>query len=230
MSNPQFNNYYLTAAEAKLLNDIYARAHKKYTTGSSIKVATAEPLSHGEAVELANLELANVRAQTIARFDTRENAINENYQRSVDKANSEGQKRGLANSTIVLHQLARALNAKQQRIEKLTTDRTLALAKFDMGGEHMNRITKRIMRENANLARVIHDVEKFQFNNVVNNNLISPTLAQKHIDDEVYAEYLHFLLQFQGPDALAYVNTDPLFFNNLSPTYYARLKTAIQAR
>jgi len=53
---------------------------------------------------------------------------------------------------------------------------------------------------------------------------------QKAMDEEVYAEYLRFLLALSPEVALAHVDHDPLFLYNLSTTYFQKLLAKMEKR
>jgi len=206
---------WLSEKDRKRLNDVFARAHKKYF-GWKVSVPGDTPMTSAEAHTAAreSLEQQNAlrRAEINARHDARVLAIN-------TQANA----RGLITSTIVLQQLQQA---------QYNRDRALAL--FETVTEQRIRTTARqIMASELGRVRLQMQADRDGQNMVFERTRVGgipQADLQRAVDEEVYAEYLRFLLALSPEVALAHVDHDPLFLFNLSTPYFNRLKAEMERR
>lgn len=206
---------WLSEKDKKYLNDIYAKAYKKYFAWTA-PVPGGKPLSYAEALVAAREELE-------VFYATRRTEIFAKHEARILGINTEANKRGLINSTIVL-----------QQIERAKHERDIALSKFETVTDAKVRIAARkIMTDELGQTRLLaqsdRDALKFALE-LSKVGGISVADLQKAFDEEIYAEYLQFLLALSPEIALAYVNNDPLFFYNLSATYFNKLKAEMDKR
>jgi len=205
---------WLNEKDRKHLNDIYAKAYKKYF-GWTAPTPGGKPLSYAEALVAAREELQRFfvarRAEIHAKHDAR-----------VLSINAEANKRGLITSTVVL-----------QQIERATAERNLALEKFEHVTDAKVRVAARkIMADELAQTRLRVQSDRDALNAFARRSQSGITQAelQRAMDEEVYAEYLRFLLALSPEVALACIDTNPLFFFNLSAAYFNRLKAEMERR
>jgi hypothetical protein len=196
---------YLNEKDRQYLNDIYARAYKKYFAKTAH--IGGKPLPYARALEIAREELETFYAVRIAE-------INAKHDERVLGINTRAAERGILTSTIVLHM-----------IEKAEHDRTLALEKFEtVTDAKVRAAARKIMAEQLGQTRLAVQVDI---------DAIKQTSASdpgKAMNEEVYAEYLRFLLKLDNEVAAAYINDDPLFGYNLSAEYFGKLENEIRKR
>lgn len=206
---------WLPEKDKKYLNDIYAKAHKKYFAWT-VPVSGGKPLSYAEALAAAREELESFYA-------TRRTEIFAKHNAKILGINTEANKRGLITSTIVL-----------QQIERAEQERDLALSKFETVTDAKVRIAARkIMADELGRTRLSVQADKEALKFALERTKVGGIPVadlQKALDEEVYAEYLRFLLALSPDVALAYVDNDPLFFYNLSAIYFNKLKAEMAKR
>ena len=206
---------WLEEKDRKYLNDIYAKAYKKYF-GWTPATSQGVPLTYQEALAVAREELETFyglrRAEIHAKHDAR-----------VLSINTEANRRGLITSTVVLEQIERAMHERDVALEKfgLVTDAKVRAA------------ARKIMAEELGSARLKAQTDRDTLNMILRRTSaggVPQVELQRAMDEEVYAEYLRFLLRLSPEIALATVETDPLFFFNLSAVYFNRLKAEMERR
>lgn len=206
---------WLNEKDRKYLNDIYARCYKKYF-GWTASAPGGQPLSYAEAMNAARDELESF-------YNARRTEINAKHDARVLAINTEANKRGLITSTIVL-----------QQIERAEYERDLALSKFETVTEaRVRAAARKIMADELGIARLSVQADRDALNMLLEKTKsggIPSADIQKAMDEEVFAEYLRFLLDQSPDDALAYVTDDPLFYYNLSQTYFQKLKAQMEQR
>ena len=206
---------HLDEKDRKYLNDIYARAYKKYF-GWTAPTPDGKPLSYAEALTVARDELETFytlrRAEIHAKHDAR-----------VLSINTEANKRGLITSTVVLQQIERAMY-----------ERDLALDKFEhVTDSKVRAAARKLMADELGSARLQMQADRDALNITLRRTQMGgiPNVdLQKAMDEEVYAEYLRFLLALSPDIALAHVDNDPLFLFNLSTIYFNKLKAEMVKR
>lgn len=206
---------WLNEKDKKYLNDVYANAYKKYFSWTA-PTPNGTPLTYQEALVAARDELDIFytvrRAEINSRHDARALAIN-----------TEANKRGLITSTVVLQQLDKAL-----------AERDIALSKFEtVTDAKVRAAARKMMADELGAARLRVQADRGAHDMLLRRNQVGglpQTDLQRAMDEEVFAEYLRFLLSQTPQNALAYVNTDPLFVYNLSQTYYDKLKAQMVLR
>jgi len=206
---------YLCEKDRQYLNDIYARSYKKYF-GFTAPTPDGKPLSYAEALAAARDELETF-------YGLRRAEINAKHYARVIAINTEANKRGLITSTVVLEQIERAMYERDIALEKFehVTDAKVRAAARKMMADELGMTRLRVQSDRDALNMTLRRVQ---------SGGIPPVDLQKAMDEEVYAEYLRFLLALSPEVALAYVDNDPLFLFNLSPTYFTRLQTEINRR
>jgi len=206
---------HLNEKDRQYLNDIYARSYKKYF-GWTAPTPGGKPLSYAEALGVARDELETF-------YSLRRAEINAKHDARVLSINTEANKRGLITSTVVLEQIERAMY-----------ERDIALEKFEhVTDAKVRAAARKMMAEELGLARLGMQADRDALNMTlrrVTSGGIPNVDLQKAMDEEVYAEYLRFLLAQSPEVALAYVDNDPLFLFNLSTSYFNRLHTEIERR
>jgi len=206
---------WLQEKDRQYLNDIYAKAYKKYF-GWTVPAPGGKPLSYKEALVAAREELESF-------YDARRAEINAKHDARVLSINTEANKRGLITSTVVLQQIERAVH-----------DRNLELEKFEHVTDAKVRVAARkIMADELGATRLKMHADRDALNMTlrrVQTGGIPQVDLQRAMDEEVYAEYLRFLLALSPEVALAYVDGDPLFFYNLSTVYFNRLQAEMERR
>lgn len=236
----------LTKKERSYLDQIYANAYKKYycmTTDYGIEMDTsrienAPILSYEDALALGSAQLEAEREHINAVIDGKIAVAETNYNKKAASINTEAQKRGLINSTIVLHGLQSALDEKTAKIESLEEQRTAKLGKLE--GETLERTARKIHSEavrsavaarklNMSIAQAKSTQQARSLTARMRHSL-TPAEAQTKVDEEVYAAYLNFLFGYSVSDALALVTDEPAFGLNLSATYYTKLKQEMSRR
>jgi septal ring factor EnvC (AmiA/AmiB activator) len=196
---------------------------------------TARPMTYGEALIAARESVTQQnevrRTEITARADHKIADITTDYNAAVLSINTEAGKRGLLGSTVVLHQLERALADKVTRIERVEFDRDVALKKYEDATESKIRAeARRIMSSEAAAARLAHEIDNESIERRIKNDVLTATEAQKALDEEVYAEYLRWLLSKPDKTAFLHVTGDPIFYHNLSNAYYNKLVAEIEKR
>jgi len=206
---------WLSEKDRKYLNDIYAKAYKKYF-GWTVATPGGKPLSYAEALTAARDELETSftlrRAEIRARHDAR-----------VLSINTEANKRGLITSTVVLQQIERALQERDAALEKFAT----------VTDAKVRAAARRIMADELGATRLRVQADRDALNVTarrIGSGGIPQVDLQRAMDEEVYAEYLRFLLALSPEVALAHIDTDPLFHFNLSTAYFNRLKAEMERR
>ena len=226
----------LNQTDINYLNEIYARAYKKHFAFST--AVGFAPISYTEAVEAARDELEDFyalrRGEINAKAADRITQITADYETRVIAINNEAAARGLLGSTVVLYQLGQALSDKQAKIDRAEYDRDTALSKFEtVTDAKVRTAARKMMNDNAAAMRLRITADKHTLDMLYRQTSIggfSTIEKQKAMDEEVYGEYLAWLLVKDPQDAFAYVDDDPLFFFNLSTVYYNKLKTEMQTR
>jgi|GEM_PF-5208182 len=206
----------LTETERQLLQEVYTRAYKKYFAFSSTAAGGVVPFNYAEALEVAKAELA--RLDDIKRAE-----IEAKYAARVLTVNTDADKRGLGTSTAALQLTAKA-----------DEERTLALSKLDTASDaRVKALARKMLADNAAVMRLSLTADKNSLDMFVTQSKAggyTDAEKQKAMDEEVYAEYLRFLLGKPPNDAFSIVQSDPLFFYNLSAEYFTRLSKALQDR
>ena len=202
---------FLNETDRKHLNELYARAYKKYFAYTST-IGMGEMLGYSEAIEAARDELE--RYNTAMRTE-----IENKFADRVNAINTEAGKRGLITSTIVLQQL-----------EKAAYEKGLMLLKFEtVSDAKVRTLARKMLSDNMTQIRLSLTADKNSLD-MHNKSSMTQTEKQKAVDEEVYGEYLRWLLSINPDVALSYVTDDPLFYYNLSATYLTKLTTEMQAR
>lgn len=204
----------LNDSDRKYLIEVYARAYKKYFALSGGTGAAV--LNYNEAFEAARDELE-------AYNTARRAEINTKFNERIIAINTEAGKRGLLTSTIVI-----------QQIEKAEYDRTVMLAKFEsVADSQIRALARKMMNDNAALIKAQQKADKDSLDMFAKQSSVggfSTVEKQKAMDEEVYCEYLRFLLSKSPEVALSYIDDDPLFYYNLSSAYYEKLLAEAEKR
>ena len=240
------------------LNGIYARAYKKHFAAATnyVNYKPSVLFTWQEALEIAETELSRTndlrREEINHSYDYRVGLISQRMERNqllyneqVIKINDNAAKRGMITSSVVLYQLEKAAQTHAERqtaavnqIEELEIRRDLALAKCEASiNEKTERNAKKLWNESRKLALAAQKEQGTAQSRSYKDmlalaklKLTIPFNAQQNMDEEVYGEYLEWLLAQVPADALDYVTNEPLFALNLSPTYYAKLLNEVTGR
>jgi hypothetical protein len=206
---------WLAEKDRKYLNDIYAKAYKKYF-GWTASTPGGKPLSYQEAVVVARDELERFHGLRCTEIHAKHDA-------RVLAINTEANKRGLITSTVVLQQIERAMYERDLALEKFgtVTDAKVRAAARKIMAEELANTKLRVQADRDALNMI---TQRARTGGIPQSDL------QRAMDEEVYAEYLRFLLGLSPEVALAHVDNDPLFFFNLSSTYFNRLKAEMERR
>lgn len=236
----------LTSKERSYLNQIYVSAYKKYFTMSTdygiemdaSRIESVEPLTWEESLALATAQLGARRAQINAAYNEKIALAEANHIKTVALLNTEAQKRGLINSTIVVQSLSRAFAEKTAKIELLESERVAKLDKLE--GETLQSLARKIHSDatrNAVSARRLNltiaqskSMQQARSLTARIRNTIQTSESQRLLDEEVYAAYLSFLFGYSVSDALSLINDEPVFGLNLSETYYTKLQQEMARR
>jgi len=196
---------YLNEKDRQCLNDIYARAYKKYF--AKTPAMGGKPLSYAQALTAAREELENFYAVRTAEIHAKHNA-------RVLAINFEADQRGLLLSTIVLQQIAKAEH-----------DRDVALEKFEtVTDAKVRAAARKILAEQMEQTRLVIQSDLAAIRQA---GIADPEIC---MNEEVYAEYLRFLLKLEPEVAVAYLDDDPLFGYNLSELYFRKLEHELRKR
>jgi hypothetical protein len=177
-------------------------------------------LSYAEALTIAREELESFN-------QIRRTEINAKHNARVLLINTEANKRGLITSTIVLQQIERAEN-----------ERDLALSKFEVITDaKVRQAARKLMAEELGMVRLQMQADKDSLDMLIRRTNMGgvPTAdLQRLMAEEVYAEYLRFMLSFSPEVALAIFDNDPIFFYNLQnvggTNYFNKLKDELEKR
>jgi hypothetical protein len=231
---------HLDEADRKFLNEIYARAYKKFfafaTDYADILIPCVIGLDSAREQAQAEYEAYcdHMRDTVNASYRGKVDRIESDYEARVARINDDIYKRGLAEGSAGVWLLARALAGKQARIEEAVVAKDLKLAKLDIDcADKIERRAKKIyneaLRNNIAIAESASIMGSRSLNEAQGLGLTA-VQAQKLLDEEVYAQYLLFLLKFPYDVALGFVDDDPLFNYNLSASYYDRLVGEMEER
>lgn len=205
----------LNDTDRKYLDEVYARAYKKYFAFSSSGIFT-DALTFNDAFEAAREELE-------AYNTARRKEINTKFNERIAEINTEAGKRGLLTSTIIM-----------QQIEKAEYDRTITLQKFEsVTDSQIRALARKMMNDNAALLKLQQKADKDSLDIFTKQSTVggfSTTEKQKAMDEEVYGEYLRFLVAQSPEVALSYIEDDPVFYFNLSTEYYQKLLAEAEKR
>ncbi|MCL2569802.1 MAG: hypothetical protein FWE16_01175 [Firmicutes bacterium] len=252
-------NRFLSPQERIDLDIQYARILRKFTVGGTDfidEINTPTPLTQDEAhmiakqqlEELVNTKIAEINetaAERTRRLKERLENINQQYFDRVEKINSDAHRRGLSQSTIVLVQRENALQDKIRKEESiyaqidhteerryLVTERHRITLYTRLGA-----LAKRLHAESVRLNVIASREKSHQksrslrhMTHLQRTRLDISLNTQEIIDEELYAVYLQFLFAKNPRHARDLVDNDPLFFFNLSSTYFMRLLNAVEER
>ena len=210
MAEPLF----LTDNQRRQLNDIYIGIVKKYKNNAteSMLLDTVPNISYEEADTLAQFELDEKRAKILR-----------DYNDSVDNINDNASRRGLANSSLVLKQLEKAYQKKQDAIAALDNKQDKLAKKIVADNQ---KLLLSVEKEKA--ASKSRSLRDFVAVSKMKNSV--PVNVQTLIDDELYSAYLGWLLQYPIATAYSYFTDNTLFIVNMGYTKWQQLQTELSGR
>jgi len=210
--NQQF--HFLNDEQRRQLNDIYISIVKKYrsSTTATVKLDATARLTMDEAEKLAELELGERRMK-----------IMQDYTERVENIERNATARRIMNSSVVCQMLDKAF---ERRVD--------AIARLDNQKE---RLAKRIHAEHQRTAIAVEREKSIQrsrslrdFANIQRLRQTVPLNTQALIDEELFASYLAWCLQFSPPVALGYASANRIFRDNMGLNQWARLLTDLTER
>ena len=232
---------HLTDPERRIINGLFARTWKKYMAGATDHSAVMEintPLTMDEARSVARTEFETANMlrieQThnrldnqIARQHDRRRIVAERHNARIAQINTDAQKRGIANSTIVLNQLQRAVAEKNRQdetidreIETIQRTRTNDIARFTANTENrIEALAKRIhadsLRTNVAVVRERSAASSRSHRDMVHFHTARMSVnmnVNQLIDDELHGQYMHWLFTNKTPaDARSLAENEPIF-------------------
>jgi len=226
---------WLNQTDRDYLNSVYAIAYKKWFAGK-FNMGNIQMMNYAEAVEQAKQELEefyqNRREEIKERTKLKIDAIEREHTRRTNAINNDASSRGLLGSTIVLHQLENARNERSVKLERVELDKQSQLERFAHTTERQIRTNaRRIMSDQAALLRVGLAADQHSYRVMFDTRgVLANNERQRAMDEEIYGEYKRWLLTHSPEVALAYVDGDPLFYFNLSSSYYQRLVDEFERR
>ncbi|MCL2755928.1 MAG: hypothetical protein FWE45_02635 [Firmicutes bacterium] len=250
---------YLTDKERVEINLIMARTYRKYNVGGTDVpdlVEIPRPLTWEQAKQQAIEEAERLNVIRIDRINDeqskrrerqllRKQRINEQYKARIARINTDAGRRGILNSTIVLNQLERAHIAKQEaetaindEIEFIEVTRNSRIDQqnttFEQRAEALaRRIHIDSVRINVQAIREKAVQRSRAFRDLIHLSqvrLTTPINTQTMIDQEIYDEYVTFLVKQLPRRAVSLVSNDPVFFFNLPHTMWLRLYNEFNRR
>ena len=250
---------YLTPEERVKLNGVFARAHRRYNaarTDYSGELPDVSVLSVEEATALAIAEtekLNELRREQIEEAAKRRRGVQEarlvriekQYKDRIAKINTDAGRRGMLSSTVVLDQVDRAWLARiqaedavQSEIDFINSRLAMDLEKLaHTSAQRVGVLAKRLRNEsvreslavvrekNASASRSFKD-----FLNLQSARLTMPINAQSFIQQEIYDEYVSFLMTQTHQRAYRLIDYDPLFHFNLTLQQWISLFTEFSRR
>jgi len=246
------NGNYLTDAERMEVNLIMARTYRKYNlAGTDITdlIEIPRPLTEAESETLARDELERqhiIRIDQIneeqnkrrKRQEQRKQRIIEQYQTRVNRINTDAQRRGMLQSTIVLEQLSnvectkqKAISAIDAEIEFIESTRQLRIdAQKAILEQRLTILTKRIHGDSirTNLASIrekaIQKSRSYRdWMSCQRLRATNPIDIQSMVDQEIYNQYVIFLSKQTPIRARNLVDHDPVFLFNLNMKLWEKL-------
>ena len=206
---------FINEDQRKQLNDIYSRIVKKYTVSATdtVNLSSVKTLSMPEAAQLAGDELDAARTKVL-----------DNYVDQVAKINANAMKRGLQQSTVVISQLDKTLIKKNE-----------ALLALDV---KQDKLARKIFADNQRLALSVEREKSTGKSRSLRDYIALSRMkltvpgynAQTLIDEELYAAYLEWLLDYTPADALNYFQSNILFYHNMGLQKYNVLLAELQRR
>ena len=251
---------HLTDEERKEINEIYARAVKKYLTATvdyATNLQPTPPITMEDAIEIARMELDGIMMSReekmneqadhrISKQQERKARLQDRLNTKIARINTDAHKRGVANSTVVATQLARAISEHERQdaqmdraIENIETMKILNIQRMRLdNGRRASAMAKRIhndaLRNNLQLIREMGAQQSRSFRDMVtmhNVRMQAPINEQRLIDDEVRGAYMLWLFTNKSPaEARSLVLNEPTFMFNLSLSAYMQLREDIERR
>lgn len=204
----------LTADQKRQLNEIYFGIVRKFSTmtSQSVMLDTMPRLTKEEAQALATDELS-----------ARQSKIDQDYINRCNDINTNAQKRGLSNSSVVIELLTAAFEKKME-------------AQAHLSGL-LDKLTKKILGENTRLALQVEKEKSISrsrslrdYGALMKLRLTIPFVQNDLIATETCDAYMAWLTQFTPAQAYDIANSNNLFMLNLGNVKYAELLTKLDQR
>jgi len=205
---------YLTPEQTRQINDIYIGIVKKYRccSSESVLLDTVQRIDMDEAQKLAEAELGDRQLKIEMEYTDRCNEIEQN-----------AVKRGMQSSNVTMELLDRAYQKKTDAVARLQG--------------MIDKLAKRIHSDNQKLALAAEKEKSAtrsralrDYLSAAKHKLTIQYNTQSLIDEEVYAAYLMWFLQFTPDTAYRYCNDNVVFLLNLGSTKYTQLRTELNTR